>query len=134
MIASGKLRHKVTIEQKLVTDTNSYGEPVTTWSTYAAVWASIEPIQAREFTQYQAVNSDITHVIVVRHLFGVTPAMRIKYGTRVFEILGYMNTKELGVKGEILVKEIPPPVEGMNGADIATLFGAPVVGGEMWTR
>ena len=82
-----RLRHRVIIQQPTVAY-NSYGEPTTTWSTLATVWASIKPIWGMESKNAEAdqLQSTVMHDIRVRFREDVTPLMRITYSTRTFDI------------------------------------------------
>ena len=101
---AGKLRHKITI-QDYTESQNSYGEVTKTWSDYATVWASIEPVRGREFWDSKQINAEITAKITIRYLAGVTPKMRIKYGARIFEIISVINPEERNKDLQLMVKE-----------------------------
>ncbi len=104
MIRAGELRHKVTI-QNYTTSPNAVSEPVKTWADYATVWASIEPIRGKEFWDSQQVNAEITGKIKLRYLSGITSKMRVKYETRIFEILSVINPGEKNRELQLMVKE-----------------------------
>lgn len=73
---AGKLRHKVTIQQRANT-TDAFGGMVTTWSDVATVWASVEPMTARELASASATYPEVTTKITMRYMSGVTAANRI---------------------------------------------------------
>lgn len=58
------------------------------------VWAEIIPGSSREFIAAKSINAELTHEIRIRYLSGVTPKMRILYGTRVFDIEPPRNIRE----------------------------------------
>lgn len=93
---AGLLKKRITIQVKAVGSPaqDEYGEPNTTWQTFKTVWASIEPIQGREFWAQQQVQSEITHRVRVRYVSGVTADMRILYGARVLSIKHIIDAKE----------------------------------------
>jgi len=101
---AGKLRHKVTI-QDYTESQNSYNEMIKTWSDYETVWASIEPARGREFWESQQINAEVTTKITIRHLYGINPKMRVKYGNRIFEIISVINPEERNVELQLMVKE-----------------------------
>ena len=101
---AGKLRHKVTI-QDYTESQNSYGEMTKTWSDYATVWASIEPVRGREFWESQQINAEVTAKITIRHLYGINPKMRVKHDNRIFEIISVINPEERNVELQLMVKE-----------------------------
>jgi SPP1 family predicted phage head-tail adaptor len=93
IMKTGNLRHYITIEQQTETF-NSEGELVTTWSTYKSVWAEILPLVGREFWASKQVNSETTGKLRIRYISGITPKMRIKFGSRILNITGIVNTEE----------------------------------------
>lgn len=94
-VASGKLRHRVTIESR-ETIINSCGEQVTEWVEFAKRWAAVEPLSAREFIAAQQVQSAVTTRITMRTLPGLLPSMRIIHGNAVYNIAGILPDKNSG--------------------------------------
>jgi SPP1 family predicted phage head-tail adaptor len=88
-----RLNTRITLQAPSTT-ADGYGETGATWTDIADVWASLEPIQGREFFSAQQVNAETTHRIRIRYRTGVTAAMRFKYGARFFEIQSVINTSE----------------------------------------
>ena len=101
---AGKLRHKITI-QDYTESQNGYGAVTKTWSDYATLWASIEPIRGREFWESQQINAEVTAKITIRYLADINPKMRVKYGNRIFEIISVINPEERNVELQLMVKE-----------------------------
>ena len=101
---AGTLRHKVVIQQNTPTR-DSYGAEVEAWTDYATVWASIEPARGREFWESQQVNAEVTGKISIRYLAGITPKMRVKHGSRIFEIISVINPEERNRELQLMVKE-----------------------------
>ena len=83
---AGDLRNRVIIQSKSVTR-DGYGAEVITWSTHATVWAAVEPLRGREWTETRQVQADVDTRVRIRYLSTVTPSMRVLWGTRVFEII-----------------------------------------------
>jgi SPP1 family predicted phage head-tail adaptor len=102
---AGALRHKVIIQQPAEV-TNSLGEITVSWSTFAIVWAEILPLSGREYWSSKQVNSEVTGKIRIRYKSGITPKMRVKYGTRIFNIEAVMNYQEKNIETVLLVKEV----------------------------
>ena len=100
----GKLRHRITL-QKQVNTVNDYGAAVTTWKNVATVWADVRPLSGREYFSAQQVQSEITTQIWLRHLDGIKPSMRVKFGKRFFEIVSVLNTQERNVSLQLMCKE-----------------------------
>lgn len=97
-IRIGTLRHRVKLQQRSTAQDASGGQ-VTTWSDVATVWADIQPLSGRELLAAQAVNSEVSHQIVIRWQPAfATPksvaALRILYGSRIFNIAAALNEDE----------------------------------------
>jgi SPP1 family predicted phage head-tail adaptor len=91
---AGRLRHLVTIQQNAAPQsaTGAAGE---SWSAFKAdVWAAVEPIKGREYHQAGRVNAETTHLILLRHVDGVTPGMRVAWDGRTFDIQAVINRDE----------------------------------------
>ena len=78
---------------------DSYGQQVTTWTDAFSTRASIEPLSARVLFAAQAVQSEVSHRITVRYRSQLAnptavAAMRVLYGTRVFNIVGALDINE----------------------------------------
>jgi len=106
---AGKLRHRV-ILQSPGGERDAYGERQTTWTNEATVWASIEPLVARE--QFLAAQSELstTHRVRIRYsteISGLTAAWRIKFGVRILVIDGIRNIEEKNKEFELLCTEGP---------------------------
>lgn len=83
---AGRLRHRVTIEQ--VTETrDEFGGVETSWAAlHSAVPAEIVPLSGREFIAAQSAQAGVTARITVRFMAGLTPKMRIKHGSDIYNI------------------------------------------------
>jgi len=102
---AGELRRRVTIQQRTTT-LDTYGGQSTAWTDFAKnVPCSISPLNGRELMAAQAVNSEVSHTISMRYLAGLTAAMRILYGTRVFNIQGVINVDERNREMTVLASE-----------------------------
>lgn len=86
----GKLRYRITIEQS--SETQTVGEPVRTWTTFATVWADYEDLGGSEVSaggQDQFATGQRRWEI--RYLTGVSPRMRVNDGTRTWDIDRVIN-------------------------------------------
>ena len=63
---AGALRRRITFQTRDVS-VDSFGQQVTTWADAFTVWASIEPLSARELFAAQAVQSEVSHKVTVRY-------------------------------------------------------------------
>lgn len=90
MIDPGKLRERVTVQIASGT-TNALGETVLSWSNSSAVWASVEGVSAREAITAGKQEVSITHRVRMRHLPGLTQAMRFAWRSRTLEIVSLLE-------------------------------------------
>ena len=90
---SGRLDRKIVIEQKTAS-LDSYGGQTFAWTTFATVWASVQPLKGRELIASQAAQSEITARFVIRYLPGVTDDMRISYGGKYWNISAVIDIDE----------------------------------------
>jgi SPP1 family predicted phage head-tail adaptor len=100
-VKAGDLRHRVTIERPGAT-VDDFGQPVPSgWVEVASVWANIKPIGGREKLRAGAVESTLSHTVLVRYQSGLLPvigadAWRINYGGRLLAIHSAMVVEERG--------------------------------------
>lgn len=102
---AGRLRHRVTIQSKTVTQ-NSYGEEVITWTDVDTVWASIEPLRGREFEELRRAGADLTTRIVMRYQAGIVPEMRATEGGHTYDILSVVNVEERDRELHLMCREV----------------------------
>jgi len=102
---AGKLRHRVIFKASSAVK-DGYGAETLTWTTYATVWAAIEPISGREMIQADQMQAETTIRVRVRYNASVEPEHRIYFGTRVLEIVSVINLTERNRHLELLCKEI----------------------------
>ncbi|MEL6298932.1 MAG: phage head closure protein [Pseudomonadota bacterium] len=89
----GALRHRVTIEAPVRTATEG-GAAVESWSQFATVFASLTPAAGRERVVGDGIDADVSHVIRCRYRAGVTAAMRVNFGGRLFDIRAVIDEGE----------------------------------------
>lgn len=82
---AGRLRHRVTIQQKSAT-TDAFGGRVETWADIATVWASVEPLQGRELASAKATYPEVTAKITMRYRDNVTEVNRIKFENKYYNL------------------------------------------------
>jgi SPP1 family predicted phage head-tail adaptor len=95
----GKLRKRVQL-QHLARNQDSFGEAVSSYTPYATVWASVEPLQGRELEHAQQISAEVTHRVTIRYNAAVTSEHRVVYGNRTLEIEAVINPEE---RNEMLV-------------------------------
>lgn len=93
---AGKLRHRVRIERPIQVQDPVTGGLVTDWVLVATVWASIEPLSAREFIAAQASQSEVSARVGMRYRDGIDATMRIVHRGKVYNIAGVLPDPESG--------------------------------------
>ena len=90
MIAN--LRHRVTLQTPTITRTDR-GAEVFGWANTATVYADVRTPGGQEQTlSSQLEIGTLTHAVTIRYRTGITPKMRLVWGTRVFEINAVLDT------------------------------------------
>lgn len=86
----GKLNRRVEI-LKFHKDRDEYGGEVGEWKAEKKVWASIIPVSGSEFLQAQQVSAETVTRITMRYLPWLTVLHRIRYGDKLYEIIGEID-------------------------------------------
>lgn len=105
MIRAGELRHRVTIQQNNSTSRDAVGAEVPNWQDVATVWAAVEPLRGREYLESQQVNAEVDTRIRIRHYPGITPDMRVIWGSRIYEIEAVINVDERDREIHLMCRE-----------------------------
>ena len=108
---AGRLRTIVSLEQRVETTQNEFGEIEPTWSRMYYRHATVAPLSGREYIQAQAVNAEVTHQVTLRadtETLELTPKWRIGIeGTdRVFVVLAVRNINERSRELVVMAKEV----------------------------
>ena len=103
-----RLKHRV-ILQEATQSADGAGGFSTSWSDVDTVWAEIVPFASRSTTQERLVAEQLDvqqrYRITMRYRSGVDAGMRVKYGSRLFNILSVVNVQERGEALEIFCLE-----------------------------
>ena len=90
---AGKLRHLIVVQD--TTDiADGYGGSKKTWVDFKEMRAAIWPQKTKESELDGKLTATSLYTIRTRYYPGFTSSMRIKFGDRVFEILGIKNFEE----------------------------------------
>lgn len=91
---AGRLEHQIELQR--VTETLVNGEPIKAWATFATVWAAVEPLAGRQFFAAQQTQAQVTHSIRMDWSpnWALTPKDRVKFGSRLFDIVAVLNIEE----------------------------------------
>lgn len=103
---AGKLNRRISFEKQVMTPTE-YGHEGA-YIEIAKAWASIEPLRGRETMDAGVTSHDVTHRVRCRYRRDVSigPEMRIRYGTRLFEIVFVIDVDEAHRELEIEAREL----------------------------
>jgi SPP1 family predicted phage head-tail adaptor len=104
----GRLRHRVTIQQPTVSR-DSAGSPTRTWATLGTVWAEVRTPQGFEQAAQEAgqVKASLTHTVRLRRPdFAITPACRVRWGSRALEVQSVSDPDNRGEAQILLCSEI----------------------------
>lgn len=91
-----ELRHKIIIqaENPQTDGGGGEGDPWAAPTTVATARARIEPLKGSEQLRAMQLEDKISHLITIRYRAGIIPKMRIKFGTRLFNIRFVRNPEE----------------------------------------
>ncbi|MCU5775228.1 phage head closure protein [Winslowiella arboricola] len=87
---AGKLRHRITLQEKVSFQNPDTGAVTPQWQDIAKVWAEVVALSAREFIAAQASQSEITTRITIRYRAGLTSKHRILFRGQIFNIEGVL--------------------------------------------
>ena len=99
MIRAGELPLRIEIQSKTVTS-DSYNQPIETWSTLMTVWAGKLDEKGSEVRAAQRIVAETEVVFKVRFNSSITVLNRVVYGGRMFEIL---NVNDEGFRHVMLM-------------------------------
>ncbi|MGL4394909.1 MAG: phage head closure protein [Hyphomicrobium sp.] len=103
-VTVGDLRHRIVIEAETRVSDGAGGASAT-WQTVAEVWAAIWPRSTDETFTADRLAGRATHDIWIRHRAGVVPAMRLRFGQRLFDIRGVIDSEDRGHWLKCVVEE-----------------------------
>lgn len=90
-ISISQFIHRVEIQSYTLTRDEEGGQ-INTWATDATVWAKVNPVSGREREAADKTDSRLKYRIIMREYeAGLTTDMRIKFGTKIFEIVAIVE-------------------------------------------
>mgnify|MGYP003319976012 CR=1 FL=1 len=89
----GRMRHRVTIQSPTATVDTGGGRSIA-WGTLKEVFADIQPVSASYKYKHGQETEEVTHKVIIRHRTDIGTNYRIKFGTRIFNIMGIINPDE----------------------------------------
>lgn len=107
-IDPGRFRNYCTIEVNEGGTIDEHGQQSENWVPIqnGGAWLEIEPLNGRELWRAQAIFPDATHVVRGYYLGGVTTDMRVRFDTRLLQIMEPpRNVGERGIYMEFFARE-----------------------------
>ena len=102
---AGQLRHNISIQESTSVN-DGIGGKIITWSTMFEARAAIWPLSSKERLDAMKLESVITNKIRIRYRSGITSKNRIKFGDRIFNVIGApINPDERNIMLDMLVTE-----------------------------
>ena len=86
------LRERFALEQPVRT-ADGGGGAIVAWEIVTELWAHLRPISGDERLRHDQLSGRVTHAAWVRYRPGVTPAMRLRQGTRIYEIVAVIEAE-----------------------------------------
>lgn len=104
---SGKLNRRIEIQSQS-TSQDSFGQPLTTWTTVLCTWAGIRAATSKEVYAASGFTSQVSHVITLRYHPGLTilSSDRVVYEGRIFPIQAVSDPDEGKRELNLLCMEI----------------------------
>ena len=99
IVDAGRLNRRVSVQRRAQAP-GPFGHPVDVWEpVMPTAWANIRPISGRERLASGAVQSSLSHTILMRYNAALVPELeaarwRIVYGARTFNVLGARTVDE----------------------------------------
>lgn len=106
MIAAGRLNKRVQLQKKIPIKNEFGHKSKTDYSPVCKLWASVDPVSARQIVASQQKIGEVTHLVKIRFREGISDQFRFVFKERVFDIVHAINVKEAGVILEVLCKEV----------------------------
>lgn len=102
---AGTLRQRVTLQSKSATQ-NTFGEEVITYTDWATVWGSVEPLRGREFLEGKQITAEVSTRIRIRYRSGILPEWRVVFGSVIYDIHSIIHLKEREREIHLMCQEI----------------------------
>ncbi len=100
----GKMRYRITIESPVnIADDDGFNQE--TYIEFATVWADITPVSSKEYFDSNQTVEEATSKIYIRHIAGINTLMRIRSGSRLFDIISVLSDDRLGMT-TIIAREV----------------------------
>ena len=102
---AGRLRHRIALQSNTPTR-STIGSQTDSWSTYATVWGSVEPMKGTEELATDQLNPIVSHLITIRYNLSVVAKHRVLFDSRIFEIISVIKKDSRNIMQELNCHEV----------------------------
>jgi SPP1 family predicted phage head-tail adaptor len=88
----GALRERMTLEEPARVSDGAGGW-VLSWIAVADIWGLVRPLSGRERLRADQRAGRVSHEVFIRDRPGIVPAMRLRIGSRLLDILAVLPTE-----------------------------------------
>jgi SPP1 family predicted phage head-tail adaptor len=103
---AGVMRDRIEIQQFKSQSDGQGGSTAGQWSKFLRAWAEVVPKVGHARLMAMDAGTVNPFTITLRYRKGVTPLMRVKFGTRIFSIVQPINVDELGAFLQLECSEV----------------------------
>ncbi|WP_019850630.1 phage head closure protein [Desulfitobacterium sp. PCE1] len=106
---AGDLRKRITFQVLSDKTTNENGFPLPEderYQDHLKVWAAVYPLRGNEFWSAKTTYNQNTVKFICRYTAGINADMRIKYGDRIFNIIGVIDVDDRHKWLQIMAVEV----------------------------
>lgn len=89
-LTASDLGTRVTIQQRATAQT-SRGQQIREWTDVCTVWSRVRQANGREVLAGQAIHAAVSAVIEIRWRDGITAAMRVVEGARIYNVVAVVD-------------------------------------------
>lgn len=100
----GARNKRIELQQAVAAKAAS-GAGVPEWTVFAGLWAHIRTLSGHERFGAGQPSATLTHEVSIAYIPGVTPALRVLYDARIFDIKDVRDVDEAHLEIRMLCKE-----------------------------
>jgi SPP1 family predicted phage head-tail adaptor len=106
---AGRLRHRIALQSVTGYTQDDIGGEKPVWTTYATVWAAVEPMRGEEEIRQISTTARLRYKVEIRYRSGILAEHRILFGSTVLQIMGPpINVGSRNIRMELVCEEVTP--------------------------
>jgi len=109
LTGAGRRDKRITIQRPIETRGADFSDPQNQWVTYLDIWASIEPLQGREYVLNREQQTEVTVRMRVLYFPAVTNKMRVIYRDKIYQIVSVIDPFESHEELELMCSDFEQP-------------------------